>query len=215
MKKNTIFSVLCFVLCTFLMTQSLTASLDNGDIILTGYGSFFHPQSTHKRGFNTIPHSAVQLKDNGGGIASVRYIFWDFLGIEASSGIVKNTVKGKKSINNLNIGGTWFSTNALMLQYYFNPCAKCIFHVGSGGHYSMFYDKDCKIKGTKLDITKQNWGLAAEVGMDYMMTECWFFCADIRYLRLKSEVQLTGTVHGNVHLKLNPWIYSAGFGRRF
>lgn len=214
MIKNTILNIIGFFLLSFFSTHNLLA-FEDGDIILSAYGTYFHQQTNSHRAFNTIPGSVTKFEDTGGGMVSLRYTFLTYLGIEASSAIARETIKGEGTLDDVSIGSAWYMPSTLMAQYYFNPCAKCQFHLGAGGHYSFYFDTFCKIDDTHLNLDNRRFGLAAQIGMDYQMTESCFFSMDAKYLRLYNEVKLVGATSGHVNLKLNPWLISIGFAKRY
>lgn len=74
----------------------------------------------------------------------------------------------------------------LMVQYYFGQ-ANSDFrpYVGAGINYTVFFDeslnqgaKDLGLSDLSLD---DSWGLAANIGMDYMINEDWFLNASVWY----------------------------------
>jgi len=214
MTKKAIYCTLYLFILTIFFSPPL-AAFENGEVLLTGYGTYLHPQTSTLLSFDTIPDSAVKIEDTGAGMATLRVIFLTCLGLEASAGIAHLEIKGEKSLYGVNIGHTWYAPTTLMLQYYFNPCAKCTFHIGSGVNYSIFYDQKCKIDGTKLNVSNYC-SYATQAGMDYIMPGGeWFFSIDAKYLRVQNKATLSGDTSGRIYMNMNPWLLSAGFGRRF
>jgi outer membrane protein len=63
---------------------------------------------------------------------------------------------------------------------------------------------------------KDSWGLAAQVGMDYMLTDNIMLNAQVRYI----DIETTGTTNilGNkvkVDVDVDPLVYMVGLGYKF
>ena len=93
-------------------------------------------------------------------------------------------------------------------------------YVGAGINYTWFFDTELssEAEGTGfrgLDM-KDSWGLAAQVGMDYMLTDNIMLNAQVRYI----DIETTGTTHilGNkvkVDVDVDPFVYMVGLGYKF
>ena len=93
-------------------------------------------------------------------------------------------------------------------------------YVGAGINYTWFFDtklsgeaKDKSFSG--LDM-KDSWGLAAQVGMDYMLTDNIMFNAQVRYI----DIDTTGTTNFGgkkvkVDVDVDPLVYMVGLGYKF
>jgi outer membrane protein len=93
-------------------------------------------------------------------------------------------------------------------------------YVGAGINYTWFFDdklsSEAESKGfSSLDM-KDSWGLAAQVGMDYMLTEHVMVNAQVRYI----DIDTTGTTSfGGAKVKVDvdvdPLVHMVGLGYRF
>jgi outer membrane protein len=93
-------------------------------------------------------------------------------------------------------------------------------YVGAGINYTWFFDtklsSEAEGKGfSGLDM-KDSWGLAAQVGMDYMLTDNIMLNAQVRYI----DIETTGTTYlaGNkvkVDVDVDPFVYMVGLGYKF
>jgi outer membrane protein len=93
-------------------------------------------------------------------------------------------------------------------------------YVGAGINYTWFFDtklssaaEDNGFSG--LDM-KDSWGLAAQVGMDYMLTDNIMLNAQVRYI----DIDTTGTTHilgdkVKVDVDVDPFVYMVGLGYKF
>lgn len=93
-------------------------------------------------------------------------------------------------------------------------------YVGAGINYTWFFDteltSEAEGKGfSGLDI-QDSWGLSAQVGMDYMLTDNIMLNAQVRYI----DIDTTGTTsYGGakvkVDLDVDPMVYMVGLGYKF
>lgn len=93
-------------------------------------------------------------------------------------------------------------------------------YFGAGINYTWFFDtklsSDAEDKGfSGLDM-KDSWGLAAQVGMDYMLTDNIMLNAQVRYI----DIETTGTTHilgdkVKVDVDVDPFVYMVGLGYKF
>lgn len=111
----------------------------------------------------------------------------------------------------------------VLLQYYpmggtgsaFQP------YGGLGVNYTTFFDEDLtssrKDQGFSSLKLQDSWGLAAELGMDYMLNEHAFVNAAVWYMDIdtKATTNLDGVGKVKVDVDVDPWVYMVGFGYRF
>lgn len=93
-------------------------------------------------------------------------------------------------------------------------------YVGAGINYTWFFDTELSSaaegKGfSGLDM-KDSWGLAAQVGMDYMLTDNIMLNAQVRYI----DIETTGTTtfggeKVKVDVDVDPLVYMVGLGYKF
>jgi outer membrane protein len=93
-------------------------------------------------------------------------------------------------------------------------------YAGLGINYTWFFDdklsSEAENKGfSGLDM-KDSWGLAAQAGMDYMLTENLLLNASVRYI----DIDTTGTTSFagekvKVDVDVDPYVYMVGLGYKF
>ncbi|GGJ09198.1 OmpW family outer membrane protein [Halopseudomonas pertucinogena] len=93
-------------------------------------------------------------------------------------------------------------------------------YVGAGVNFTWFFDEDLSsaakdngFSGLSLD---NSWGLAAQIGADYMLNDNWMVNAQVRYI----DIDTTGktTLAGDrvkVDVDVDPWVYMVGLGYKF
>lgn len=93
-------------------------------------------------------------------------------------------------------------------------------YVGAGINYTWFFDdkltSEAEGKGFNGLDMKDSWGLAAQMGMDYMLTENVMINAQVRYI----DIDTTGTTsYGGAKVKVDvdvdPMVYMVGLGYKF
>lgn len=93
-------------------------------------------------------------------------------------------------------------------------------YVGAGINYTWFFDtklsSDAQDKGfSGLDM-QESWGLSAQIGMDYMLTDNIMLNAQMRYI----DIDTTGTTSFGgskvkVDVDVDPMVYMVGLGYKF
>ncbi len=98
------------------------------------------------------------------------------------------------------------------VQYHFAPDADFQPYVGLGLNYTTFFDTDTNL-GLDLDLD-DSFGLAAQVGADWMLEGNWFVNFDLRYINIETDADLE-TVGDIGTVDINPLVYSINLGYRF
>jgi len=93
-------------------------------------------------------------------------------------------------------------------------------YLGLGINYTAFFDEElsseAKAKGFKGLDMENSWGVAYQVGMDYMLTENVMLNGQVRYI----DIDTTGTTsYGGrevkVDVEVDPLVYMVGLGYKF
>ena len=94
------------------------------------------------------------------------------------------------------------------------PTSRVQPYVGVGINYTNFFSVKTEgpLEGTNLSLG-DSWGLSAQVGVDVMISDSWFFNLDARYISMESKAKLDGASLGKV--KIDPAVYGAHIGFRF
>ncbi|MGB7991284.1 MAG: OmpW family outer membrane protein [Candidatus Methylophosphatis roskildensis] len=112
----------------------------------------------------------------------------------------------------------------LTLQYHFIPEGTVRPYVGAGINYTRFMSVKINAQpavgvDAPIDVDRNSFGLAGQVGVDFKVADNWFINLDAKYVRIKADnVHITGGVLAGTKvtdLGINPWLLSAGVGYRF
>ncbi|ENM8496062.1 outer membrane protein OmpW [Vibrio parahaemolyticus] len=109
----------------------------------------------------------------------------------------------------------------LMVQYYFGePQSKFRPYVGAGLNYTIFFDEGFNNKAKNVGLTDlkldDSFGLAANVGVDYMINDQWFLNASAWYANIETEATYKfGGAKQKNDVKINPWVFMISGGYKF
>ncbi|WP_437882431.1 OmpW/AlkL family protein [Pseudomonas sp. LRF_L74] len=108
-----------------------------------------------------------------------------------------------------------------VVYYPLDPKSALQPYVGAGINYTWFYDTKLSSAAeangfSGLDL-KDSWGLAAQVGLDYMLTDNLLVNAQLRYIDIDTTgtTQLNGAGKVKVDVDVDPWVYMVGIGYKF
>ncbi len=112
------------------------------------------------------------------------------------------------------VGKTKHLPPTVSVQYHFLPSADFQPYVGLGVNYTNFFDEETTgdLEGVDLSLD-DSWGLAAQVGFDWMLGDKWFFNLDARWIDIETDASLDGRFLEKV--EIDPIVYGAHVGFRF
>lgn len=120
-----------------------------------------------------------------------------------------------------NIADTKHLPPTLMVQYYFGePQSKFRPYVGAGLNYTIFFDEGFNSTGKAAGLSDleldDSFGLAANVGVDYMINDQWFLNASAWYANIETEATYkAGADTYKTDVKINPWVFMISGGYKF
>ena len=97
----------------------------------------------------------------------------------------------------------------LFAQWHFNPNGTWMPYIGAGVNYTFISDEN--LGGIRLD---DSFGPAAQIGMDVRMTDNWSMSFDVKKIWMETTARVPGE-GSPLDVKVDPWVYSIGFGYRF
>lgn len=149
------------------------------------------------------------------------YMVTDHVGIELLAATPFSHDVGTKGLGGLKLGSLKHLPPTLSAVYYPMESASAFQpYVGLGINYTWFFDTELTSEAedagfTGLDM-KDSWGLAYQVGMDYMLTENIMINGQVRYI----DIDTTGTTYAgqtkvDVDVDVDPFVYMVGLGYKF
>lgn len=109
----------------------------------------------------------------------------------------------------------------LMAQWYFGDAStKLRPYIGAGVNYTTFWGEKFNDTGKEAGLSnlsmKDSWGLAGQVGMDYLINRDWLINASVWYMDIdtKARYNMNG-VHHSDKVRIDPWVFMFSAGYRF
>lgn len=199
------------------------------DIIVRGGAIYVHPKKDSES--VKLNGAATDLKakaDNDTQLGlNFQYMVTDHIGIEllaATPFSHKLSLGGGNStgLAGKSLGKIKHLPPTLSLVWYpLDSNNKLQPYVGAGVNYTFFFDE--KLSGEAKDAgfergldLDSSWGWAAQVGMDYSLSDNWLINAQARYIKIETDA--TTYLAGNkitAKYKLDPWVAMVSIGYRF
>ncbi|MFA0057171.1 MULTISPECIES: outer membrane protein OmpW [Vibrio] len=151
------------------------------------------------------------------------YMFTDNISFEV---LAASPFSHNISVNGLGkVADTKHLPPTFMVQYYFGQ-ANSDFrpYVGAGINYTVFFDESLNGTGKAAGLSDlsldDSWGLAANIGIDYMINEDWFLNASVWYADIGTTAKYKQTVGGtttqySTDVDIDPWVFMIGGGYNF
>ena len=155
---------------------------------------------------SSAPVTGVDANDQTVPELDFTYFINKNVGMELILATTRHTV----SLNGTNLGKVSLLPPTLTLQYHFMPGEKIKPYVGAGVNYTRFYSVDL---GSNLDVTRNSWGGALQLGVDIALGKSSYFNIDVKKLYIKTDVKSAGSYLTT--LDINPVVWGVGYGRRF
>lgn len=197
-----------------------------GDVILRAGAITVDPRedsSEIKAAGTAIPGSQATLDSSTQLGLNFAYMLTDKIGIELLAATPFSHDVGVKGVG-AGIDGQLGSLKHLpptLSVLYYPLDAKSAFqpYLGAGINYTWFFDTALTSAADQVfdgfDV-QDSWGLSAQVGMDYMLTDNIMLNAQVRYI----DIETTGTTYlggakVKVDIDVDPFVYMVGLGYKF
>lgn len=210
---------------TFASALALTAALglaapasahEMGDWLVRVGGSVVDPKSDNGSFGDGLD---IEVDDQWGVTFNVAYMLTDNLAVELLAALPYD--------HDIAVGdlGTVASVKhlppTLSLQYHFLPMSDFQPYVGAGVNYTHFFDDKLKgplnVPGADIDTDTHSFGLAFQIGFDYMIDRNWFVNVDLRWIDISTDATVfvpgIGTLESEVDI--DPIVYGLHVGYRF
>lgn len=129
---------------------------------------------------------ALDVEDNTQLGINLTYMFTDVLGV----GILGATpFEHDITLNGDKVATTKHLPPTVTLQYHLNTGTSFHPYAGLGFNYTVFFEEDMGASDLELD---PSFGLAAELGMDFSLTDQWGLGLSVFYADIDSDAKLDG-----------------------
>jgi outer membrane protein len=100
------------------------------------------------------------------------------------------------------------------LNYHFDTTGAFKPYVGAGINYTLFFDEETSgpLAGTDLSLDG-SFGLAAQVGLDYDISDTMFVNLNVRWIDIDTDAELDGAELETV--EIDPYVFTLALGWRF
>ncbi len=181
-----------------------------GDILIRLRGIGVIPDD----GGNTTIGGEPDLSNSYVPELDISYFFTKNIAAELILATTKHNAKVKNITGGggADLGDVMLLPPTLTVQYHFTNFGKFKPYVGAGVNYTIFYNAD-GANGLDVDYDN-NFGAAAQIGMDYELNDVWSLNLDVKRLWLNTDATINGgAIKGDVDV--DPWIVGVGIGYRF
>lgn len=199
-------------------------AFEAGDIVVRAGAITVDPHedsSEISAGGVDLPGTAATLDSDTQLGLNFMYMATDNIGIELLAATPFTHTVGTKGLGGLKLGELKHLPPTLSAVYYpldkssaFQPYA------GIGINYTWFFDTELSSEAEAagfngLDVD-DSWGLAYQLGMDYMLTDNVMLNAQVRYIDIDTKgTTYAGPAEVNVDIDVDPFVYMVGLGYKF
>ena len=217
------------------LVSPLANAYQQGDVIVRAGAATVSPNDNSSNLFNTalgnLPGDVTVDSDTQLGL-TFAYMLQDHLGLELLAATpFTHEVKMKNSIGPLNgkIADVSHLPPTLSLQYYpMDPKSKLQPYAGIGVNYTNFFDEDLSSQYEALGFENleldSSWGLAGQLGVDYLVTDNVLLNAAVWYIDIDTQATMDNNGSAipalagsktSVDVTIDPWVYMLGVGYKF
>ena len=151
--------------------------------------------------------NGVSVKDKTIPELDISYYFTPNIAAEL---ILTYPQKHDVRLNGAKVGSVKELPPTLLMQYHFTQFGALKPYLGAGINYTRFSGAKFN-DGSKIDLKKNSWGGALQVGVDYALDKHWSLNLDVKKVYMDTSVHTLNL--GKV--KLDPVLVGVGVGYRF
>ena len=147
----------------------------------------------------------------------ISYFFTKNIAVEAICCVTPHKVTATGAIAGLGeIGKTVAFPPTVLLQYHFTDFGAFKPYIGVGVNYTHYFGNGSGPLFTNLSI-KDSWGVAGQVGFDYMFDRHWGINFDVKRILMqpRATVTLLPATPLTAKVKIDPWLVGVGVTYRF
>ena len=217
-------SILAASLLALAVASPAAHAFKEGDIIVRAGAITVDPHEdsgeVHVGGAAVAGTKATLDSDTQLGL-NFAYMVTDHVGIELLAATPFSHDVGTKGLGGLQLGTIKHLPPTLSAVYYPMESASAFQpYVGLGINYTWFFDTELTSEAegagfNGLDMD-DSWGLAYQVGADYMLTDNIMLNAQVRYIDIDTTgTTYAGTTKVDVDVDVDPFVYMVGLGYKF
>ena len=196
-------SILVAILFLF-VTQPVLANTEKGDWLFRIGAHHVNPKSDN--------HNVVEVDSDTMVTFNFSYFIQDAWAVEVLAALPFehdiDLVRGGR------VASTKHLPPTVSVQYHFNAGNRAKPYVGLGVNVTEFFEEDTRgaLNGLDLELDRSV-GLAAQVGVDFILSDAWYLNVDARYFDIDTDADLNGGSIGTV--EIDPWALGVSLGWKF
>ncbi|MFC1696114.1 OmpW family protein [Pseudomonadota bacterium] len=202
--RNIMKTALCAAVFLSTAAVGTANAMDQGDWLVRAGASYINPKSDNS--------DIVSVDSATGFTINFTYMMTEAWAVEVlAAWPYKHDIE---LLDGTKVASTKHLPPTVSLQYHWAPNSSFQPYVGVGLNYTNFFDEKTMgaLEGVDLSLGG-SWGLAGEVGADFMLNDNWFLNGSIRYIDIETKAKLDGVSIGKVDI--SPWVYGVHVGYRF
>lgn len=184
-------------------TAAPALAQSRGDMTL-GFGlGVVAPKSNN----GTLTAGPLSIGNSARPTITFEYFIRDNLGIEV---LAATPFKHDLKVGGAKIGSTQHLPPTLSLNWHFPMGGAVKPFVGLGVNYTKFFEEKSPLGSVKIG---DSWGLAAQVGLDYAVSEKSALRMNLRWIDINADVSLNGTRIGKA--QVDPLVFGLAYVMTF
>ncbi len=113
---------------------------------------------------------------------------------------------------------TWLFPPTALVQYHWTDFGHFQPYIGVGVNYTVYFHQHAAEPLLNTVAIQNSWGVAGQIGFDYMIDDHWGFNFDVKKILMNPHVYGTvapGAVSISGQANLSPWLIGGGITYRF
>ncbi|WP_199102312.1 OmpW family protein [Aquitalea sp. ASV11] len=197
---------------------SASAFAAQGDIIARFRVINVNPSSSWSNGSvgTAVGLTGVDAKDDTVPELDFTYMITNNIGAELILGTSRHEITAHTASGDASLGKVSALPPTVTLQYHFTP-ESTVFrpYVGAGINYTRFYNNGLQYSGLDLNVKKNSYGPALQIGADFPISKSFFVNVDVKKIWMKTDVSLQSNGSSVGSLKIDPLVVGLGIGTKF
>ena len=204
-----------FLAGLFLLSAQNISGFEEGDKLLRIRGMWAFPNDNSGATTGALTPGTIEVGSELTPEIDGTYMLTKEIGLELVATATRHNFSGKGALAGTEVGHTWMIPATLLAQWHFHFSDHMIPYIGVGVNFAFFFDETNYLAGQTGMSLKSSWGLAGQIGMDYMLSDNDFINFDVKYIDIDTTATLSGATAGTMKIDINPWLFSVGLGHRF
>ncbi|WP_299863263.1 OmpW family outer membrane protein [uncultured Roseobacter sp.] len=160
-----------------------------------------------KSGNGTVAGVEADIASDEAITLTLEYFIRDNIGIELLAATPFEHDIGLPGVGN---ASTKHLPPTLSVNYHFTNASPWKPYVGIGVNYTTFFEEDFGAANLELD---DSFGLSAQVGVDYKVSESGWIRANVRWFDIDTDVSLNGADIGEA--EIDPFLFGVAYVHKF